>query len=1232
MIIYNETKTIYEFAQQLIDNGLHLSIMENYMKYPKVKNYYKSQYQPHEGMTGMGIVAGKLIKDGLYVYAIDIDIHRSDRREEVFQRILGLTGPNVYYEKTPSDGYHIVFFSKSLIEKKKTYDFSEEQDCAKHSDGVELFAGGNTHFLVAPSMAKNKSEQVGQYKQVSQISLLNSAVLSQGQVNNLLQGLDELSIEYKGQKFVHKYVTDHDHRNAIRQVYRFFRDQGHVIAPLSGGDRFCHISNWNNIKEDHFNSGSLTGLVLKLGEQGDRTYLNCFDIDDVPEGSLQKIINTFSQLLGKDFYLEESVSGGYHILFTTTKSLDLQTNWYLYDKVKLEVLSTEHQQVNLAPTCAYIKKYEFSGCPEYRQSSVVQGDIKNIRPVRAEEVREFISCLKIRQKTFSKGSSKTKYKSVKEENYRVKQYMWQNYDKPEYIEKQIKAVYSSRQKLLNFLGIEYKDSGKDNYLNFFSISVSDDGQNPDAIIYHNNNDHEKNTWPGYSVLDFHCGEMISFGQYLCKFEREKFDKLMKDIGYGKKAVDVPIKPMTSENIVEIEVDKYPTPNQADNIITLINNLIQENQGTKKTKIILTAPTGSGKTEMFYRLAKQEKIKMIMALAYTSQVQQGKAKHSTKDILSGMCESDHIVPETGSIFMTYDKALKVQKAVNPYDYLMVIDESHNLINQDNFRNQALSRLKDLAENTKAIVYMTATPEDLNYQEIDMIIKIKLKTPQKKSAVVVKYDNGGKNDLSNILLNKHQDGMIDVVYANDKKKLRFMEAVVQQKRPNIEPHVLFADKKETSQAYSNIYKSSKLSGNDIFSNGGILFTTNLIVDGVNILDENIGNIFLLDPQASTDLIQFPARFRNGYQNYFILVSGQSQGATGFIDKRSREDLIAHHYNLALKQQEVFHRQSGTLKRLCKKEGLDYLMHVDDGYNSGETWFVKLVDRFPLLDSKGNILEERILQRVQRIGTLKMRCHFEFLKIFMENDVFGYNFQLREIPIYSIQKNLSDQEINQANQVLNLKIKEKEKLVLDIISGCRGPQEKDELLYVYLKKHNRTFTTLDTEYRVDSQYGERYQEFISIPEVKKMLYRYCTGLELNAENPLEMVTGGFSNTTVQSMKRIYQNLKEECISDNVKRDDKYYRFEGLRRLVRSLKKDLKQQQIELSSTFLKTYIERFNIMKGLIYTGKDVKQVVQDLNDIFEVKKIKQRNSDQKETIYVVGEEWTLDNIYGIKFQKS
>ncbi len=187
--------------------------MENYKKYPTGKDYYHIQYKPHQGMTGVGIVAGKHIRDGLYAYTIDIDIHRAEKREEALQRILKLTGSDVYIETTPSDGYHIIFYSRKFIEKKQNFDFSEENDCAKHRDGVEFGAGGNTHVIIAPSMARNKSGEIGQYEQISQRDLLNSAVLSEDQVNNLLQEFEDLSAEYRSKRFIHKHSTNQDHRD-----------------------------------------------------------------------------------------------------------------------------------------------------------------------------------------------------------------------------------------------------------------------------------------------------------------------------------------------------------------------------------------------------------------------------------------------------------------------------------------------------------------------------------------------------------------------------------------------------------------------------------------------------------------------------------------------------------------------------------------------------------------------------------------------------------------------------------------------------------------------------------------------------------------------------------------------------------------------------------------------------------------------------------------------------------
>jgi Ni2+-binding GTPase involved in maturation of urease and hydrogenase len=104
------------------------------------------------------------------------------------------------------------------------------------------------------------------------------------------------------------------------------------------------------------------------------------------------------------------------------------------------------------------------------------------------------------------------------------------------------------------------------------------------------------------------------------------------------------------------------------VINAINEVIRNKGAHQQAKIVIAAPTGCGKTEMFYLLAKQQKIRMILALAYTAQVFQGKEHHTVQDILSGLCEDDHFIPK-GSLFLTYDKAKIVQKEIMPNNYIM-----------------------------------------------------------------------------------------------------------------------------------------------------------------------------------------------------------------------------------------------------------------------------------------------------------------------------------------------------------------------------------------------------------------------------------------------------------------------------------------------------------------------------------------------------------------------------------
>jgi hypothetical protein len=916
------------------------------------------------------------------------------------------------------------------------------------------------------------------------------------------------------------------------------------------------------------------------------------------------ILEQFKTLFAESFYFEQSVSGGYHILFKTEKPLDLNKKWKLADGT-LEVLSSNQDTINVAPTSSYIKKYQFSGFPEYG-TGLPLSNISTISTVDTEAVRTFVNSLEPARTSISFNN--TKYNSNSAEDKAVQQYIYQ-YDSLNAVNKQIKAVFPDVINLLNTLEIKHSNRPKLLYINFFSL-YADDGNNPDAILFYNHNDNPKNKWAGYSVQDFHSGEVISFCQYLCKYSCERFDSLMEKIGYKKLNTNIPISTEFHKAPVTYKCERYISESQQIEILEKINKVIQQNQSSKQTKIIITAPTGTGKTEMFYRLAKENQIRMILALSYTSQVLQGKSNHTVKGVLEGMCQNDSEVPEKGSIFMTYDKAAIIKDEIDPSKYIMVIDEAHNLVNHSEFRGKTLDNLKELSDRCKAVVYITATPEYLNTKDIDLFIRIELENPPLKKASVCKYQKGVKDFVANAVISNHTVGKIDVIYTRNKKLLYKMETLIKQK--SIETNVIYSDIKEESQLYTNISEHQRLSGNGVLMECGVLLTTNLIVDGVNILDEKIGNIFLINPESTTDLIQFPSRFRNGYDNYFIVISGNTPK---YVQLNSRQELFIKYYNLALKQKDSYN--------VFKYKMNNYLIYTGFDYKTVSRT-ISLADRYRFLDSKGEIAENIILKRVQEIEAGRMNYDVAAIEEFTRS----YNFTITEVSKnVLIKEKLTEQEKEQAE--INLfKIQESAKKRIFMILK-NNAAERQELIKDYLKKKPHLFESLATKYNIKKHKpSKKYNHLLSRPECMKRLYRYCIGLEINAVEPIDLLLSKYSDENIYSMKRTYENLILEYKGELVKKDDKYYRFIELRTWIRSIKQ---AGVAVISPTELLQFIQYFNSKYATVYkyNEKNIIDVVKDLNNIFDVEVKKKTKNRVRKNEYTVKEEWAFNNIQGLQF---
>ena len=107
----SENSKVYDYAWRLYQAGFHITVLRDNLKYPKdAEEWNKKHYEPVPEMTGVGLVTGTKNKDGLFVFALDIDIYRPERRNSIFQTICNHHNKNLYIETTPSGGYRIVFF------------------------------------------------------------------------------------------------------------------------------------------------------------------------------------------------------------------------------------------------------------------------------------------------------------------------------------------------------------------------------------------------------------------------------------------------------------------------------------------------------------------------------------------------------------------------------------------------------------------------------------------------------------------------------------------------------------------------------------------------------------------------------------------------------------------------------------------------------------------------------------------------------------------------------------------------------------------------------------------------------------------------------------------------------------------------------------------------------------------------------------------------------------------
>lgn len=320
------------------------------------------------------------------------------------------------------------------------------------------------------------------------------------------------------------------------------------------------------------------------------------------------------------------------------------------------------------------------------------------------------------------------------------------------------------------------------------------------------------------------------------------------------ALSLNINQYISENTLNLDTNTYP-------IDTLKQYIFKHNQ------LILQAPTGSGKTTALMKIAQdheflsQNKVKrVIFCMPYQILAQQLANDYSLPCVLQGTTPLELNMALSSSISIcTYDSLKKLEYGVD--EALLIVDEFHNLRNQANFRMNACVEVLEYMNIAPKTICLSATPL-YEFTHLMQYNLVKVQTKKSLTPIIqpIEYQGTRLEAILNHDFNVNIVNNINIIKINDITLLKTLRTLLKKKYQLTDEEItLFcSSEKEQNKQYIEISKSGKVTNHIKF-----ILTTSIINDGVNINNENIGDIILINEFCEASLVQFIARFRKAKQ---------------------------------------------------------------------------------------------------------------------------------------------------------------------------------------------------------------------------------------------------------------------------------------------------------------------------------------------------------------------------------
>lgn len=299
---------------------------------------------------------------------------------------------------------------------------------------------------------------------------------------------------------------------------------------------------------------------------------------------------------------------------------------------------------------------------------------------------------------------------------------------------------------------------------------------------------------------------------------------------------------------------------------------------KEKRILLFAPTGTGKTTVILSIAKdfKEAGKRVLIAEPTTALTDQIAKENGFTPLTGETEGvDRDIAFSENITVaTYDQASKI---IDFYD-VIIIDEAHEYIEAYSYRSNVLTALQTNSQD-KTVIAITATPQGNLLKKLDFkYLRVNVLNEKVKTIKVRLIKKNPLTTALNHILNENVNGKT-LIQINDKKVLDTLKSELVSRglaKPN---EIIILDSETRKTKHYNDYL--KLISEQKFADGvKYILATKLIAEGLNINDPELKQMILIDTNNKIppeQIIQFYARSRK-YEPEFIYYA--------FIGKKEAE----------------------------------------------------------------------------------------------------------------------------------------------------------------------------------------------------------------------------------------------------------------------------------------------------------------------------------------------------------